>query len=71
MRVIELQMMAAARAIVRPQGQMQELVREDEDQLIVSELLREFRIDDQPPGGEHAHRRHARIERDSNGRCQA
>jgi hypothetical protein len=64
-RVIELEVLAATRALVRPERQVQQFVREDEDQVVVVELFRKRRIGDQPPRGKHPHRRHAWVERDA------
>jgi hypothetical protein len=50
---------------VRAEREVQQLVREHEDELVRPSAGRERRVDDQAAGGEDAHRRHAIVERDA------
>ena len=64
-RVVELELARALGAVVRAQREMQQLVRQHEHQLVVVEPRGEVRVGDQPAGREHAHGRHAIVERDA------
>ena len=70
MRVVELEAPGTARAVVGAQREVQHLVGQHEHELAVVQPRGESRVDDQPPGGEHAHRRHAGVERDPGGADQ-
>ena len=71
MRVVELEGTAAARPIVRPQREVQQFMRQHEDEIVVVELLRECGIDDQTSRRENAHGRHAIVERHPHGGGEA
>ena len=67
-RVIEFQPAAASGSVVGSQGQMQQLVREHEHEIVIGEPGRKGRICNQAAGGENAHCRHAIVEIDTH-RC--
>ena len=65
MGVVELEPAAAFGAVVGAQGKVQQLVRKNEDQIVVVEPRGKGRIGNQSPGREDAHGRHAIVERDA------
>ena len=66
--VVEFEPAAALGAVVGPQGQVQQLVRKHEHEIVAGEPGRKGRIGNQAAGRENAHRRHAIVEIDTH-RC--
>src|SRR5262249_30524441 len=69
--VVELERIAAYPSVVRPQGQVEDLVGQHEYQLVLSELTNELGIHGETSGREDADGRNPAVQRDPHGPRQS